>query len=51
MPEGKGRMFVRKSGQILYFCSSKCNRNWKLKRQGKNKKWTATSRKEREKAS
>jgi len=49
MPEGKGRMFVRKTGQILYFCTSKCKNNWKLGRAGKKKKWTTTSRKEREK--
>jgi len=47
MPEGKGRMFVKKSGQVLYFCSSKCGRNHKLGRQGKKRKWTTTSRKER----
>jgi large subunit ribosomal protein L24e len=47
MPEGKGRMFVRKSGQVLYFCSSKCLKNQKLGRQGKSRKWTAVSRKER----
>ena len=47
MPEARGRMFVRKSGQVLYFCSSKCQNNWKLGRQGKKKKWTLTSRKER----
>jgi large subunit ribosomal protein L24e len=47
MPEGKGRMLVRKSGQVMYFCTSKCGRNWKLGRVGKKKKWTITSRKER----
>ena len=47
MPEGKGRMFVKKSGQVLYFCSSKCKNNFRLGRQGKGRKWTTTSRKER----
>ena len=42
MPDGKGRMFVKKSGQVLYFCSSKCQNNFRLGRQGKKQKWTHT---------
>ena len=49
MQEGRGKVFVRKSGQVLHFCSPKCQRNWKLGREGKKKKWTTTSRKERAK--
>ena len=50
MPEGKGRMLVKKTGQVLYFCSSKCQSNQRLGRQGKSCKWTDISRKERGKA-
>lgn len=50
LPEGGGRMFVKKSGQILYFCSSKCQKNHRLGREGKDRKWTLVSRKERGKA-
>jgi len=49
IPKGKGKMFVKNTGQIFYFCNSKCERNAKLGRQGKNIKWTETARKLREK--
>lgn len=49
MPEGAGRMFVKKSGQLLYFCSSKCQKNQKIGRKGKKRKWTETARIEKEK--
>ena len=45
IPEGRGRMFVRISGQVLNFCSSKCKNNWKMRREGKKLKWTETYRK------
>jgi large subunit ribosomal protein L24e len=45
LPEGKGKMFVRLSGQILYFCSSKCHKNFNMGRAGKKTKWTETFRK------
>lgn len=39
--EYKGKMFVQKTGKILYFCSSKCEKNLlKLKRKGRDFKWT-----------
>ncbi|KXA89412.1 50S ribosomal protein L24 [candidate division MSBL1 archaeon SCGC-AAA259D14] len=41
---GKGKMFVRKDGTILYFCSSKCEKNMlKLKRKPENLEWTQKS--------
>jgi large subunit ribosomal protein L24e len=42
---GTGKMFVLKSGVVRYFCSSKCERNWKLGRDAKNVKWTEIFRK------
>ncbi len=40
IPEGTGKIFVKKSGSILYFCSSKCEKNMlKLKRNPTKEKW------------
>jgi large subunit ribosomal protein L24e len=39
--KGTGKMFVKDNGQILYFCSSKCEKNMlKLKRDARKIKWT-----------
>ncbi len=39
--KGTGKMFVRKSGAILYFCSNKCEKNMlKLGRKARKLKWT-----------
>jgi large subunit ribosomal protein L24e len=45
-PEARGKMFVRNDGKIFYFCNSKCHKNWKLRREGKNTKWTNAFQKE-----
>jgi large subunit ribosomal protein L24e len=38
---GTGKMFVRRDGRILYFCSGKCEKNMlKLKRSPRKLKWT-----------
>ncbi|NQV08573.1 50S ribosomal protein L24e [Candidatus Woesearchaeota archaeon] len=38
---GTGKMFVKIDGKILYFCSSKCDKNMlKLKRKPRKTKWT-----------
>lgn len=47
MVAGRGKMFVRTSGQVLHFCTSKCQRNWKLGRQGKFTKWTKNAETEK----
>lgn len=39
IPKGTGRMFVRNTGQILHFCSPKCQKNWKMNRSPKKMKW------------
>jgi len=47
---GFGKMYVKKDGKILYFCSSKCEKNMlKLKRKPIKIKWTEDYRKEKEK--
>jgi len=41
MERGTGTMFVKKDGKILYFCSSKCEKNLlKLGRVPRRIKWT-----------
>jgi large subunit ribosomal protein L24e len=40
--KGSGTMYVKISGQLLYFCSSKCEKNLlKLGRIPREHKWTA----------
>jgi large subunit ribosomal protein L24e len=40
MPKGTGKMYVKVSGQIFYFCSSKCEKNLlKLGRISREHKW------------
>jgi large subunit ribosomal protein L24e len=51
LKEGRGKMFVKADGKIFYFCNSKCEKNWKMKREGKKVGWTRAFRKFREKTS
>jgi len=48
--EHRGRMSVKASGQIRYFCNSKCYKNFMNKRSAKKMKWTEVSREARGKA-
>ena len=39
--KGTGKMYVKKDGKILHFCSRKCEKNMlKLKRKPTKLKWT-----------
>ena len=39
--KGTGKIYVQKTGKILHFCSSKCEKNMlKLKRKPRTTKWT-----------
>ncbi len=41
IPKGKGIIYAKANGTVYYFCSSKCKKNFlKLRRQGRNVKWT-----------
>lgn len=41
IPKGKGKMFVRDNGSVLWFYDSKCEKNMlKLKRDARKLKWT-----------
>ena len=42
---GKGKMLVTMRGEIRYFCSSKCEKNWMLGRDPRKVKWTKISKK------
>jgi len=38
---GTGKMYVRRDGRVLYFCSGKCEKNMlKLGRNPRKLKWT-----------
>ena len=39
--EGTGITFVKKTGSILHFCSSKCMKNYMMKRKPARLKWTS----------
>ena len=50
IPKGSGTMYVKVSGQVLYFCSSKCEKNMlKLSRVGREQKWTNVQKQPKEK--
>ena len=41
LPQGTGKMFVQKDAKILYFCSSKCEKNMlKLRRKPIKTRWS-----------
>ena len=43
--EGHAILFVKKDGTVYSFCSSKCEKSFRMKRDPRKKKWTTTSRK------
>ncbi len=46
LPKGTGTMYVKVSGQIMYFCSSKCEKNLlKLGRIPREQKWISKKEK------
>ena len=42
---GTGKMYIRKDGAIYYFCSSKCQNNYKLGRVPRRVEWTDAGQK------
>jgi large subunit ribosomal protein L24e len=44
---GTGKMVVLKTGATRYFCSRKCEKNWKMGRDPKKIKWTETFREQK----
>jgi large subunit ribosomal protein L24e len=45
MPPGRGKVLVKSDGRIFYFDRPKCERNFKLGREGPRVKWTSLARK------
>ncbi len=45
--EGHAILFVKKDGTVHSFCSSKCEKSFRMKRDPRKKQWTRTSRKAR----
>ncbi|NLV25779.1 MAG: 50S ribosomal protein L24e [Methanomicrobiales archaeon] len=45
MEPGTGKMYVKKDGQIFFYCSTKCQKNHKLGRIPRRVRWTAAGRK------
>ncbi len=46
---GRGKMYVKVDGTVLYFCDGTCEKHYKMGRVGKRLKWTTESRKLRPK--
>lgn len=42
---GTGKMFVKNDGTIFYWCSSKCQKNFKLGRSAKKVEWVKKTKK------
>lgn len=49
LPLGAGKMFVKTDGRVYYFDRSKCEKNFKMGREGASTKWTSLYRKVKEK--
>lgn len=49
IPPSKGKIFAKNDGRIFYFHGSKCQKNFKLGRQGVKTGWTALYRKKKAK--
>ncbi len=46
---GTGKLYVRKDGKVLYYCSSKCEKNHRM-RIPRKVRWTLAHRAEKGKA-
>jgi large subunit ribosomal protein L24e len=42
---GTGKMFVKNDGTVYFWCSSKCEKNFKLGRNPKKIKWSKKTKK------
>ena len=42
---GTGKMYVKKDGSVMYFCSSKCQNNHQLGRVPRRVEWTVAGKK------
>jgi len=46
---GTGKMFVKNDGSVYYWCSKKCEYNFKMGRNPKKIKWTKSKKKRKTK--
>ena len=44
---GTGKMFATNANRVYYWCSSKCEKNWKMGRNPKKVRWTEVFRKQK----
>jgi len=49
IPPAKGKIFAKTDGRVFYFHDSKCEKNFRLGRQGKKVKWTQKAQKTKKK--
>jgi len=49
IPPGTGMMYVKKTGQVLYFISSKAKKNYLLNRVPARTRWTDVAHSKRDK--
>ncbi|MFZ0925160.1 MAG: 50S ribosomal protein L24e [Halobacteriota archaeon] len=47
---GTGKMFVKRDGTVFHFCSSKCEKNFRLGRLARRVAWTEHGRLARKRA-
>lgn len=40
MKKGTGKMYVQTTGKVFYWCSSKCEKNFGMGRESKDRKWS-----------
>jgi len=45
MVRGTGKLLVQKTGKLIYYCSSKCEKNSKLKRKPQRMTWVKKKKK------
>lgn len=43
--KGTGKMFVKNTGEVFYWCSSKCENNFEMGRNKKKLKWANVDKK------
>lgn len=49
IPKGKGIMYIKNDGKVLYFCSRKCEKNMLvLGRKARNVTWTEEYKKQKQ---
>ena len=45
MVKGTGKLLIQRTGKLAYYCSSKCEKNSKLKRKPQRQAWVKKKKK------